>query len=213
MVPVRSLQTDAALLVIVAALVALGALALDCAVRSLGWPLMHDAPLMHYVAQRWIAGAVPYRDIFDMNVPGIYALHAFVIEVLGPGDAAWRSFDLLWLVATMAATGMLLRPVGWLAVALGVVAVAALHLAQGPLSAGQGDWLLILPMLLAICAWRGPGLRRAAVAGIALGAAALIKVVAVAFAGLLVLSLLADQLSWRVRAARATALLVGVAIP
>jgi hypothetical protein len=33
--------------------------------RSLGWPLVHDAPLMHYVAWLMAQGAVPYRDVFD----------------------------------------------------------------------------------------------------------------------------------------------------
>src|SRR5919108_2247028 len=68
--------------------------------RSVGWPLVHDAPLMHYVAWRMAHGAVPYRDVFDMNFPGVYLLHLLVVASAGVGDLAWRVFDLGWLAAT-----------------------------------------------------------------------------------------------------------------
>ena len=67
---------------------------------SRGWPLIHDAPLMHYVAWLIEQGAVPYRDAFDMNFPGVYLLHLAVLRVGGAGDLAWRLFDLGWLAAT-----------------------------------------------------------------------------------------------------------------
>ena len=58
--------------------------------RSLGWPLVHDAPLMNYVAWRIAEGAVPYRDLFDMNFPGVYLLHLLaknaVQSLFGVGD-------------------------------------------------------------------------------------------------------------------------------
>ena len=56
-------------------LAASAALALYLGWRSWGWPLIHDAPLMHYIAWLMAQGAVPYRDVFDMNVPGVYLLH------------------------------------------------------------------------------------------------------------------------------------------
>jgi len=65
--------------------------------RSRGWPLIHDAPIMHYIAWRIAGGAAPYRDVFDMNVPGVYVLHGAVLRGLGAGDSAWRLFDLGWL--------------------------------------------------------------------------------------------------------------------
>jgi hypothetical protein len=43
--------------------------------RSLGWPLIHDASLFHYIGWLVGQGLVPYRDIFDMNLPGIYLVH------------------------------------------------------------------------------------------------------------------------------------------
>jgi hypothetical protein len=53
---------------------------------SRAWPLIHDAPLMHYVAWLIDQGGVPYRDAFDMNLPGVYLLHLAVLRMGGPGD-------------------------------------------------------------------------------------------------------------------------------
>ena len=80
--------------------------------RSVGWPLVHDAPLMHYVAWRITRGAVPYRDLFDMNFPGVYVMHLFVLKGLGAGDVAWRVFDLGWLSLTAVLVGMFVAPWG-----------------------------------------------------------------------------------------------------
>src|SRR5204863_4954378 len=80
--------------------VAMGALAVWLAWRSLHWPLIHDAPIMHYVAWRIAEGAVPYRDLFDMNFPGVYLLHLLVVTTVGVGDVGWRLFDLAWLAVS-----------------------------------------------------------------------------------------------------------------
>src|SRR5262245_28459459 len=63
--------------------------------QSRGWPLIHDAPIMHYIAWRISGGAVPYRDLFDMNFPGVYAFHLAVLGTLGHGDVGWRVADLV----------------------------------------------------------------------------------------------------------------------
>src|SRR6185503_7550887 len=110
-------------------LAASGALAAYLAWRSLDWPLIHDAPLMHYIA--WVIGqgGVPYRDVFDMNLPGVYVIHAAVIGLLGPGDLAWRLFDLGWLAGT------------------GALLFALYHLSGGVWRVGQRDFLLCLFLL------------------------------------------------------------------
>src|SRR5260370_11909792 len=67
---------------------------------SCGWPLIHDAPLMHYIAWLIGQGAVPYRDAFDMNLPGVYLLHLAVLRVGGAGDWPCPPFHLRLLPAT-----------------------------------------------------------------------------------------------------------------
>ena len=169
----------------VALLAGQGAVALWLAWRSLGWPLIHDAPIMHYIAWRITGGAVPYRDLFDMNFPGVYLVHLAVVTLLGPGDAAWRAFDLGVTVLASLAVGALAAPWGRMAAVGGATFFAAYHLASGPWNAGQRD-LLLCPCLLAgalgVVRWaEGGGLRAVFGGGVALGAGLTIKPHAVVF--------------------------------
>lgn len=163
------------------------------AVRSLHWPLVHDAPIMHYLAQRLAEGAVPYRDFFDMNFPGTYLLHLAVVTTLGPGDAAWRAFDLAWLALTALAVAALAAPWGAVAAAGGALVFAAYHLAGGAWQAGQRDFLLCVFLLggaLGVARWleRRRGTAPLWWAGLALGAGATVKPHALALAGALALT-------------------------
>jgi Dolichyl-phosphate-mannose-protein mannosyltransferase len=162
---------------------------------SLPWPLIHDAPIMHYVAWRIGQGAVPYRDLFDMNFPGVYLLHLFVLKTLGGGDAAWRLFDLLWLALASWLIAALARPWGRLAAVGGALFFAAYHLGGGAWQAGQRDFLLC-PFLLAgalgVVRWREREEGRALPwAGLALGAGVTIKPHAALFALALMIMVLA----------------------
>jgi len=116
--------------------------------RSVTWPVVHDVPLMHYVAWRISEGAVPYRDVFDMNFPGVYLLHLLVVRVLGTGDLAWRVFDLAWLGALALGAAVFAVPWGRAAAAAVVMLLALYHLSGGAWQAGQRDFLLC-PFLVA----------------------------------------------------------------
>jgi len=67
---------------------------------------------MHYVAWLIAQGAVPYRDAFDMNLPGVYLIHQAVLGLAGPSDLAWRLVDLAWLAATCGLLFTYARPLG-----------------------------------------------------------------------------------------------------
>ncbi|MBI4635605.1 MAG: hypothetical protein HY727_04585 [Candidatus Rokubacteria bacterium] len=165
-------------------LVVLGALVVQLLWLSLPWPLIHDAPVMHYIAWRISEGAVPYRDIFDMNFPGVYLLHLAVFEVLGTGDVAWRMFDLASLAATALAIGALAAPWGRVAALGSALVFAAYHLAGGAWHAGQRDFLLcpfLLLGALSVARWV-EGRRGLAWGGAALGAAVMLKPHAAALA-------------------------------
>ena len=152
---------------------------------TLGWPLIHDAPLMHYVAWRISEGAVPYRDLFDMNFPGVYLLHLFALTVLGEGGVGWRAFDLAWLALAALRRRRACRAVGPAGGGGGRACFAAYHLRGGAWQAGQRDFLLC-PFLLAgalgVARWHERGETRALwLAGLALGAAVMVKPHAVLF--------------------------------
>jgi hypothetical protein len=186
---------------------------------SRGWPLIHDAPLMHYIAWLIEQGAVPYRDAFDMNLPGVYLLHLAVLRVGGPGDLAWRLFDLGWLAATC---GLLLVYGHRVGHGLGPAAAAMLfalyHLSGGAWHAGQRDFLLCLFLLLG--AWGvARGTEQGASGalfwgGLALGAAMTLKPHAALFWVLCAVIATRDR-SWAMSAWRAAGLVIvpGLLVP
>jgi hypothetical protein len=147
---------------------------------SRGWPLIHDAPLMHYVAWLIGQGGVPYRDAFDMNWPGVYLLHLGVLRFLGPSDAAWRLLDLGGLAVICGLLAFYSRHVGdGRSAVAGALLFGLYHLSGGPWHAGQRDFLLCLFLLLG--AWgiaRGTdqgGSGALFAGGLALGAAVAVK--------------------------------------
>jgi len=161
-------------------LVPLACLAAGLAWRSRGWPLVHDAPLMHYIAWRIGEGAVPYRDLFDMNFPGVYLIHLAALRLVGAGDAGWRVFDLAWLAATSLAAAALAAPWGRLAAGGAALFFAIYHLASGAWQTGQRDFLLCPFLLLAalgVARWAERPRDRSSLVwgGLALGAGMTVK--------------------------------------
>ena len=144
--------------------------------RSLSWPLTGDAAIFHFMANQFLMGLVPYRDLADINMPLIYGIHAAVVWIGGMSDAAWRAFDLLAAAAMSALIVMLVRPAGWAAAILALLAMLATHLLLGPLAAGQRDYLLaILALAVAwfsVAATEAP--QRRGIYLLAAGAAAII---------------------------------------
>ena len=185
----RTSVASAPVVVAFAAVAVFGGVAVWLAWRSRTWPLIHDVVLMHYAAWRIGAGAVPYRDLFDMNQPGTYLIHLAVLRTLGGGDLAWRMVDLSALAATAAAVAAFAAPWGALASTTGVVVFTTYHLAGGAWQAGQRD-VLLCPLLvvgaLGVARWLERGRWTSLVwSGAALGAGITVKPHAAIFAGAL----------------------------
>jgi hypothetical protein len=173
------------------ALAGFAGLATVLAWRSRAWPVIHDVALMHYAAWRIGDGAVPYRDLFDMNQPGAYLVHCAVLRTLGAGDLAWRVFDLAWLGLTAAVVAALAAPWGAPAAAGGALVLIVYHLAGGAWQAGQRDFVLCVFLLLGalgVVRWlERRRLASLAWSGAALGAGITLKPHAALFAGALAL--------------------------
>ena len=186
--------------------------------RSRGWPMIHDAPLMHYIAWRIGEGAVPYRDLFDMNFPGVYLLHMVAFKLFGSSDAGWRAFDLTWLAATSLAAAALAAPWGRLAAAGAGLFFAVYHLAAGAWQTGQRDFLLcpfLLLGALGVARWAERPEKPASLAwgGLAVGAGITVKPHAGLFAAALVLLVaIVARGAGRPMAVFATAIVVSFAI-
>jgi hypothetical protein len=120
--------------------------------RSLDWPLVGDATIFHFIAGQFQMGAVPYRDIFDVNMPLVYFVHAAVIAIGGMSDVAWRAFDLTSAAFVSSLILMLVWPAGRAVAILAVLIVLVTHFLLGPYSAGQRDFLMSIPALAAALA-------------------------------------------------------------
>jgi hypothetical protein len=67
----------------------------------MSWRMGIDAPVLMYLANLMVHhGAVPYRDFFDMNLPGTYWAYGLVARTLGVTDLA---VNLANAIAVMAA--------------------------------------------------------------------------------------------------------------
>ena len=153
--------------------------------RSLGWPLIHDAPIFHYAAWLESQGAVPYRDVFDMNFPGAHLLHRLVLALFGAGDWGFRGFDLLWLTLTAALILGYCGKFGVRSAGAAALLFAIYHLAGGAWRAGQRDFLLCALLLAGLWgvaqAWGSGNLSALVAGGVSFGAAALVKPQALLF--------------------------------
>ena len=72
---------------------ALTASLLWAAIGTIHWPIVGDAPLLHYVVFLHDRGMAPYTQAVDMNLPGTYALQWMAVHLFGRGPLAWRCFD------------------------------------------------------------------------------------------------------------------------
>jgi len=73
--------------------------ALVAALASLSWRMVHDTPIVLYLSNMVVnQGAVPYRDFFDMNLPGSYLVYGLLIKVLGVSDFAVHFSNMLFLI-------------------------------------------------------------------------------------------------------------------
>jgi hypothetical protein len=154
---------------------------------SLRWPMVGDAGIYHLIAVQTFLGAVPYRDVADINMPLIYEIHRIIATVGGLGDGAFRVFDVSAALAIGVLTAAFTRPAGVIRCAVAGGAVILMHLAFGPHDAGQRDFLLLALVLLNVMcsveAIRRPRLQNVLLtaAGMAAGAGVLLKPTAAAF--------------------------------
>ncbi len=118
---------------------ALGVCALLFVCCTIHWPLLGDASLMHYAVFLMERGQVPYRDVFEINMPGSYFVEWLAMHVLGDGQLAWRVFDLLLAAAAAGAMVAITYPVDWFAGFWAGSLFLLIHGRDGMLELGQRE--------------------------------------------------------------------------
>lgn len=115
------------------------------ALISLKWRYMHDSPIMIYAGYLMSEGYVPYKDFFDMNMPGTYFVMMVVGRIFGWSDLAFRFFDLLCLASISISTFLWLHQKGKLTAIVAPIAFALWYLGSGPTMSLQREYLALVP--------------------------------------------------------------------
>ena len=166
-------------LAIVALLALFTGLLLTAAIKSLHSRMAHDAPIMFYIAfliEHF--HVVPYRETFDMNMPGSYLLYAVLGRLTGYSDLGIRIADLSLLWVLSAATWGMLRRISQLSAWAAAVIFPLLYLVGGVAFTLQREFLILvlLSLALALVFQRTPsGWLGTAGAGLLLGVCVTIK--------------------------------------
>jgi hypothetical protein len=119
------------------------------AVRTAHWQQVNDPAQLHYLCFLMDHGMAPYRDLLEINMPGIYLVNWSVMHALGGGSGAWRVFD--FALMGMAAWAMIAIawPYEWLAGVFGATLFILFHGRDGAGQEGQRDFIIAVLLLCA----------------------------------------------------------------
>lgn len=164
----------------IAALVALGGFLLLEAGLSLEWRMVHDAPILMYMAFGMDHfGYVPYVDFFDMNAPGAHWAYLLIGRVFGYDDLGFRLADITWLALLLALTWLTLRRFGALVGAGGAILFGLIYMGGGSRMSLQREYIVLAPLagavLVATSLERLPSVARWLAVGVLFGLAATVK--------------------------------------
>jgi hypothetical protein len=116
---------------------------------SLQWKIVHDSPILFYMG--WLStklNFIPFRDFFDMNMPGAHWICGILGVVFGFNDPGYRRADILVLFVTLLLIFIWLKSFGILPAWTAAVVFGLTYLQYGPGMSLQREFLL-LPFLLA----------------------------------------------------------------
>jgi hypothetical protein len=119
------------------------------AVRTAHWKQVNDPAQLHYLCFLMDHGFAPYRDILEINMPGIYLVNWSVMHTLGGGSGAWRAFDFALLGIAAAAMIVIAQPYDWLAGFFGATLFILYHGKDGAGQEGQRDFIIAVLLLCA----------------------------------------------------------------
>ena len=113
------------------------------------WKQVNDPAQLSYLCFLMDHGMAPYRDLLEINMPGIYLVNWSVMHTLGESSFAWRIFDLSLTGVAAWAMIVIARPYDWLAGVLGATLFALYHGRDGAGQAGQRDFIIAVLLLCA----------------------------------------------------------------
>ncbi|MBI5964563.1 MAG: hypothetical protein HY863_13880 [Chloroflexi bacterium] len=132
-------------------LILLAALLIAQAAYSLQWPVTHDeAPLFYEAFLMRSEGRVPYRDIFDFQMPGSFIAYSALGWLSGFNAFRIRILDLIILSALLATTFFGMRRFGKTPALAAAILFGLKYLQGGPSMSLQREYLLLIFIASAI---------------------------------------------------------------
>lgn len=115
---------------------------------SLGWRMVHDSPILYYMGYLVARfGAIPYKDFFDMNMPGAHWINALSGIIFGFSDRGFQTANLLILLSILILIFLWLRSFNYLAAWTGSIIFGLFFFHYGPAMSMQREFLT-LPFIL-----------------------------------------------------------------
>ena len=148
------------------------------AALSLQWPIAHDeAPLFYEAFLMRAEGLVPYRDLFDFQMPGSFIAYFILGLLSGFDDLRIRIFDLVILAVLCIITYFAMRRFGKTSALAAPILFGLEYLQGGPSMSLQREYLLLVFLALAVwVSMRGiTTLKQRITLGLLFGLAAVIK--------------------------------------
>jgi|CXWL01.1.fsa_nt_gi hypothetical protein len=132
-------------------LILLAAFLVTQAVFSLRWPIAHDeAPLFYEAFLMQSEGRIPYRDIFDFQMPGSYAAYHLLGIFSSFSAFRIRILDLLILAALIFITFQAMRRFGKTPALAAGILFGLKYLQGGPSLSLQREYLLLVFIALSL---------------------------------------------------------------
>jgi hypothetical protein len=121
------------------------------AVFSLQWPTAHDeAPLFYEAFLMRAEGLVPYRDLFDFQMPGSFIAYSILGLLSGFDGFRIRILDLFILAALLVITFFFMRRFGKTPAFAAPILFGLKYLQGGPSMSLQREYLLLIFIALAV---------------------------------------------------------------
>lgn len=132
-------------------LILLAAFLIAQAAFSLQWPIAHDeAPLFYEAFLMQSEGRIPYRDIFDFQMPGSYIAYYLLGILSSFGALRIRILDLLILAALIVVTFQFMRRFGKTSALAAGIFFGLKYLQGGPSLSLQREYLLLVFIALSL---------------------------------------------------------------
>ncbi len=128
-------------------LVPLAVLLVLVAILSLQWRMGRDFPVglyLSYLMDHF--GYIPYRDFFDVNLPGTYWLYLVVGHLSAYSDFGYRIADLAYLGCVLFVSWLGMKGLGRKVASFGTLLFALAYLRGGTLLSMEREYLILLPL-------------------------------------------------------------------